>query len=631
MPVQADDDVGDVVGGHLLLDEQVGGLRLLGLGLAGRRELLLQRGQLAVLQPGRGLEVAVALRALDLALQLVDALLELTDPVQPGLLPLPPGIERVELLGLVGHLGPQLREPLDGRLVGLLGERQLLHLQPVDRAAQHVDLDRAGVDLHPLLGRGLVDEVDRLVRQEPRGDVAVGQGGRGDERAVADLHLVVRLVARVEPAQDRDRVLDGRLGHQHLLEAPLERRVLLDVLAVLVERGGADHPQLAAREHRLEHVAGVHGALAGGAGADDGVQLVDERDHLAAGVLDLLQDGLEPLLELAAELRAGDHRAEVERDDPLALQRGRDVLRDDPLREALDHRGLADAGLADQHRVVLRPAGQDLHDPADLGVAPDDRVDLAVAGGLGEVVAVLLQRLEGALGIGRRDPLRAADRLDGVGERGRRRAVLAQDRRHLPAAVGLAGEGEQEVFGGDELVAPLAGLALGRARDRGDAGERTGAVTDAPDADGSLSTSRARSARTAAGSAPTACSAGRVSVSPSSSSATARCAGSTDGLPRSVADVTAALTACWLRVVMSMGVTISCLGVLRQNAGEVECVPLKSGRIAQGSTKSPGFAPGTRQNLVIWYVSPSAIPLRVKIGNSFTWPRRRPVPPGRWR
>ncbi len=78
-----------------------------------------------------------------------------------------------------------------------------------------------------------------------------------------------------------------RLADQHLLEAPLQRRVLLDVLAVLVERGRADHPQLAAGQHRLEHVAGVHRALAGRAGADDGVQLVDEGDDLAVGVLDL--------------------------------------------------------------------------------------------------------------------------------------------------------------------------------------------------------------------------------------------------------------------------------------------------------------------------------------------------------
>ena len=71
-----------------------------------------------------------------------------------------------------------------------------------------------------------------------------------------------------------------RLAHQHLLEAALERGVLLDALAVLVERGGADQAQLAAGQHRLDHVAGVHRAL-GVARADDRVQLVDERDDLA--------------------------------------------------------------------------------------------------------------------------------------------------------------------------------------------------------------------------------------------------------------------------------------------------------------------------------------------------------------
>ncbi len=53
---------------------------------------------------------------------------------------------------------------------------------------------------------------------------------------------------------------------------------------------------------------------------------------------------------------------------------------DDALGEALDDRGLADAGLADQHRVVLRAAAEDLDDAADLVVAADDRVELALLG-----------------------------------------------------------------------------------------------------------------------------------------------------------------------------------------------------------------------------------------------------------
>ena len=171
-----------------------------------------------------------------------------------------------------------------------------------------------------------------------------------------------------------------RLADEDLLEAALQRRVLLDVLAVLVERGRADHAQLAAGEHRLDHVAGVHRGVAGGAGADDGVQLVDEGDDLALGVGDLLQHGLEPLLELAAVLGAGHHRAEVQRHQALALEALRDVAGDDPLGQALDDRGLADAGLADQHRVVLGAPGQHLDDAADLGVPADDRVDLARRG-----------------------------------------------------------------------------------------------------------------------------------------------------------------------------------------------------------------------------------------------------------
>ena len=91
---------------------------------------------------------------------------------------------------------------------------------------------------------------------------------------------MVDLVAFAQSAEDADRVFDGGFADQHRLEPPLERRVLLDVLAVLVERGGADGVQLAACEHRLQHVRRVERAL-GRAGADHGVQFVDEENDLA--------------------------------------------------------------------------------------------------------------------------------------------------------------------------------------------------------------------------------------------------------------------------------------------------------------------------------------------------------------
>jgi hypothetical protein len=234
MPVQALTTCAMSSGTDLLLDHP----RLLADG--GRLlQLLCSAGMSAYDRPRGGGEVALALRLLDLALQQVDLLLELADPVEAGLLLLPPRGQRGQLGGPVADVAAQLGQPLLRRHVGLALERQLLHPQPVDGALQLVDLDRAAVDLHAQPGRGLVDEVDRLVGQEARRDVAVGQRRRRDQRGVGDLHLVVRLVAALEPAQDRHGVLDGRLADQHLLEPPLQRGVLLDAGAVLVEGGGA--------------------------------------------------------------------------------------------------------------------------------------------------------------------------------------------------------------------------------------------------------------------------------------------------------------------------------------------------------------------------------------------------------
>ena len=222
-------------------------------------------------------------------------------------------------------------------------------------------------------------------------DVAVGQLGRGAERVVGDLAAVVGLVAVAEAAQDLHRVVDRRLLDTHLLEAPLEGGVALEVLAVLVEGRGADRLQLAACERRLQDRGRVDRAL-GSTGADEVMELVDEEDDVAP-LHDLLHHLLQPLLELAAVLRAGDEGGQVERVDLLVLQQLGDLVRGDAVGEPLDDGGLADARLADQHRVVLLAAREDLHHALDLGLAPDDRIQLAVRRRLGQVAPELVEQL----------------------------------------------------------------------------------------------------------------------------------------------------------------------------------------------------------------------------------------------
>ncbi len=64
-----------------------------------------------------------------------------------------------------------------------------------------------------------------------------------------------------------------------------------------------------------------------------------------------------------------------------------------PLREAFHDGGFADAGLADQHRIVLGPAAQDLHHAANLFVAADHGIQLAAAGLFGQIEGVAFERL----------------------------------------------------------------------------------------------------------------------------------------------------------------------------------------------------------------------------------------------
>ena len=160
--------------------------------------------------------------------------------------------------------------------------------------------------LQALIGAGLVDHVDGLVRHVPIIDVARSQLGRCTQRLVTVLDVVMLLETPLEPAQDADGVLHRRLAHVDLLEAALQGGVLLDVLAVLVQGGRADQAQLAAGEHRLDHVAGVHRGLAGRARADDRLARAtgEHDDARAAGeeVVDRISLNLHPLSKQAKDM-----------------------------------------------------------------------------------------------------------------------------------------------------------------------------------------------------------------------------------------------------------------------------------------------------------------------------------------
>ncbi len=188
------------------------------------------------------------------------------------------------------------------------------------------------------------------------------------------------------------------------------------------------------------------------------MQLVDEHDDLPSGRLDFLEDRLETLLELAAKLRASNQRSQIERDDRLVAKSIRNVSTDDTLSQPFRDRRLAHAGLPDQHRIVLGAARQHLDHPPNLLIAPDNGIQLAFTGKLGEVTAVLLQGLVGALRVGIGYTLVAADVVQGAIDAILVDTIAPKHRFRLAAL--HADDAQQQMLGADVFVAELAGFGF---------------------------------------------------------------------------------------------------------------------------------------------------------------------------
>ena len=151
---------------------------------------------------------------------------------------------------------------------------------------------------------------------------------------------------------------------------------------------------------------------------------------------------------------------EVERDHALVAQRLGDLALDDALGQALGDGGLADAGLADERRVVLRAAAEDLDDALDLVGPADDRVELVLARQRGEVAAVGVERGGLRLALGRGGLALGAEQRRGLDAH--LGGVDAQVREHARGdAFTLADEAEQQMLRADVVVVELARLFEG--------------------------------------------------------------------------------------------------------------------------------------------------------------------------
>ena len=159
--------------------------------------------------------------------------------------------------------------------------------------------------LKPYHGTGLVYCVDGLVRQGTVRHIAVGEAYGGLDCLRSICHVMEFLVMRLQALEDFDGLAHGCGFNHNPLEAAVKRAVLFHDLGELVHRGCADALDFSACKGGLEHIGGIQ-AAGGTAGANDGVDFVDEQDNIRI-LPGLIQNGLDALFEIAPVLGAGHH------------------------------------------------------------------------------------------------------------------------------------------------------------------------------------------------------------------------------------------------------------------------------------------------------------------------------------
>ena len=125
--------------------------------------------------------------------------------------------------------------------------------------------------------------------------------------------------------------------------------------AVLIQGGGADALKFPAGQGRLEYIGSIQGT-AGAAGAYDGVDFINEKDHVPV-FLQFVHDGLHALFKLAAVFGSGYEGSQVQGNHPLIKQHPGNLPLHNAQGQAFHDGGLTHTGFTNEDGVVFLPAG----------------------------------------------------------------------------------------------------------------------------------------------------------------------------------------------------------------------------------------------------------------------------------
>ena len=189
------------------------------------------------------------------------------------------------------------------------------------------------------------------------------------------------LIAFLNAAQDLQSVFNRRLLYQNRLETPLQCRIPLNILTIVIKGSGTNTLKFTPCQRRLKDISRINGTLSG-TGTDHGVEFINKEDTIATGFY-LLNNLLQPFFKLAPVLCSGNYSGHIKGYYPFPLQCLRNITLDNAVGQALNNSCFAHSGLTDERRIVLGPAAEYLDYPFNLSKAADNGVKFARPGSSG--------------------------------------------------------------------------------------------------------------------------------------------------------------------------------------------------------------------------------------------------------
>ena len=184
-----------------------------------------------------------------------------------------------------------------------------------------------------------------------------------------------RLVFLLQPFEDADGLVDAGFQDINLLEAADHSLAAGEVTVVFIVGGRTDKTYFTAFQIRLQHVRGIHRAVAGTSGTHQIMNFIDI-DNGVPFLADTFHNHLQPFFEVASELCPCQQASQVEGIDAGMLQAFRHIAAFDAGCQSVGEGSLSDTRFADVERVVLFLAAQYLDGAFQFGFAAYQRVML---------------------------------------------------------------------------------------------------------------------------------------------------------------------------------------------------------------------------------------------------------------